>query len=85
MAGESVSLFLFCKFICIISFQIPHIRIVIQYFSFSVSLNSLSMTISRSIHSAANGIINNVFPLELIFIPDMRSKVKFFPPHLYIY
>ena len=36
-------------FICIISFQIPHIRDVICYFSFSIWLTSLNVTISRSI------------------------------------
>ena len=45
----SVSLFLFCKFTCIISFWIPHIRDVIQYFSFSVWLASLTVVLSRSI------------------------------------
>ena len=46
------------KFISIISSQIPHIRDGIQYFSFSVRLISLSMTISRSTHVVANGIIS---------------------------
>ena len=44
--------------VCIISFQIPHVRDVICYFSFSVWLLSLNMIISRSIHDAANGIIS---------------------------
>ena len=35
------------------SFQILHIRDVIQYFSFSTWLTSLSMTLSRCIHIAA--------------------------------
>ena len=35
-----------------------HVRDVIQYFSFSVSLASLRMTVSRSSHVAANGIIS---------------------------
>ena len=42
------------KFTCIISFWSPHIRDVIGYFSFSVWLTSLSMTLSRSVHVAAN-------------------------------
>ena len=37
-------------------FQIPHISDILWYLSFSVSLTSLSMIISRSIHVAANGI-----------------------------
>ena len=55
---KSMSLFLFCKFISVISFYIPHIRDVIWYFSFSVWFTSLSMTVSRSIHVAADGIIS---------------------------
>ena len=59
---HSLSLWVsFCfvsKFISIISSQIPHIRDGIQYFSFSVGLTSLSMTISRSTHVVANGIIS---------------------------
>ena len=39
-------------------FQILHISDIIRYFSFSICLTSLSMTISRSIHIAANGIIS---------------------------
>ena len=39
--SESVSLFLFCKFICIISFSIPYIRDVIGSFSFSDLLHSV--------------------------------------------
>ena len=50
----------------IISFYIPHIKIVILkkkkiviwYFSFSIWVTSLSMTLSRSIHVAADGIIS---------------------------
>ena len=45
-----------CKFLCIISFYIPHVRDIIKYFSFSVWLPSLSMTRSGSIRVAANGI-----------------------------
>ena len=52
--SESMSLFLFCKLICIISFQLSHGRAVI-YFSFSVWLTSPSRTLSRSLHVAANG------------------------------
>ena len=33
--SKSVSLFLLCEFICVISFQIPHISDVIWYISFS--------------------------------------------------
>ena len=44
----TVSLSLLCKFICIM-FLDSHIRDAIQYFSFSVWLTSLSMTIFRSI------------------------------------
>ena len=36
------------KFICIFSFWIPHIQDITQYFSFSVWLTSLSVTVSRS-------------------------------------
>ena len=55
---KSMSLFLFCKWIHLHHFflKIPHIRDVIWYFSFSVWLTSLSITISRSIHVTANGI-----------------------------
>ena len=50
---------MFCKFTCIIhSFLDSTYRDAIQYFSFSVWLTSVSMTISRSIHIAANGIIS---------------------------
>ena len=45
------------NFICIISVSIPHINDVIQYSS-SVWHISLSLTISRSIHVAAKGIIS---------------------------
>ena len=55
--SKSVTLLLFCKSICIISFQIPHIRDVIWYFSSSVWLTH-SVTLSRSIHVAANGIVS---------------------------
>ena len=47
LCSKSKSVFLFCTFICIISFQIPLIRGVICYFSFSVWLTSLTMVISR--------------------------------------
>ena len=33
ISSKSVSLFLFYKFICIISFQVPHIKVIIGYFS----------------------------------------------------
>ena len=46
------------RFICIISFQIPHIKDAMWYFSFSVWLTSLSMLLSRSLYVAANGIIS---------------------------
>ena len=49
------------RFVCIVSFQIPHIRNVIWYSSFSVWFALLSMTISRSIHVAADGIISFFF------------------------
>ena len=39
--SKSVSLFLFCKYLCIISFYIWHIKDVIQYFSFSDLLHSV--------------------------------------------
>ena len=45
-------------------FQIPHISDILYYLSFSVCLTSLSMTISRSIHVAANGIILFFFMAE---------------------
>ena len=38
------------KFVCIISFYIPHIKDVIWYLSFSVWFASLSRTLSGSIH-----------------------------------
>ena len=41
-----------------ISFSIPHVRDAIWYFSFSAWLTSLGMTISRSIHVGANGMIS---------------------------
>ena len=52
------------KLICITSFRIPHIRDVIWYFSFSVLLTTLSMTLSRSIHVAANGLISFLLMVE---------------------
>ena len=52
----SVSLFLFCKFICVI-FWISHISATIWYLSFCFWFTSFSVTISRTIHVAANGII----------------------------
>ena len=45
------------KYIHIISFYILYIRDAKKYFCFSVWLTSLSMTISRSTHFAANGIL----------------------------
>ena len=48
-----------------ISFWIPHVRYVIRYFSFSVWLTSLGMTISRSIH-VANDIIENFSELDSV-------------------
>ena len=56
--SKSVHLFLFYKFICTIYFQILHLRDVIWYFSFSVWLISLSMTLSRSTRDASNDIIS---------------------------
>ena len=50
---------LFCKYVHFYHFFLdPHIRSVIWCLSFSVWLNSLSMTLSGSIHDAANGIIS---------------------------
>ena len=46
------------KLVCIMSFQILHIRDIIQHFSFSVWLTSLTVTISRLIHVAVNGVIS---------------------------
>ena len=66
--SKSVSLFLFCKFICIISFQIPHTEDVIWYFSFFIWLTSLIMTLSRSIHVAENGIISFFLMAEYTYI-----------------
>ena len=53
--SKSVNLFLFCKFICIISFYIPRIRGV---YNISPSLSDLlaQYDISRSIRAAANVI-----------------------------
>ena len=45
------------KFMCHFIFQIPHISGIIQTFVF-LCLTSFSMTISRSIHIPANGIIS---------------------------
>ena len=62
---------LFCfvsKFICIISFQISHIRDAIWYFSFSVWLTSLNMKLSRSIHVATDGIISFFLMAEQYYI-----------------
>ena len=50
------------------SFQILHIRDIVQYFSFSVWLTSLSVTISRFIHVVVNGIISFFFMTEQYFI-----------------
>ena len=50
------------------SFQILHIRYIVQYFSFSVWLTSLSVTISRFIHVVVNGIISFFFMTEQYFI-----------------
>ena len=55
--SKSVTLLLFCKSICIISFQIPHIRDIIWYFSSSV-WPTHSVTLPRSIHVAANSIVS---------------------------
>ena len=49
---------LFCKFIRIISFWIPHIRDVLGYFSFAW-LTSLSMTLSGSIHVATKALFHS--------------------------
>jgi len=47
---------------------IPHVSDIIWYLSFSVCLTSLSMTISRSIHPAANGSASFFFMAEWYFI-----------------
>ena len=54
---KSVGLLLSPKFICIISFYIPHIRDGICCFPFSVWLTSLSRTISRPLHVAADAFL----------------------------
>ena len=52
--SKSVSFLI--KFISIISFQVPYVRDCICYFSFFAGLHWV--TISRSIHVAANGLIS---------------------------
>ena len=44
--SKSVNLFLFCKFTCSVSFQIPHIRNAVRYFSVSVWLKLQSVWLS---------------------------------------
>ena len=70
--SKSVSLFL-STFICTISVQIPHIRAVIRYFSFSVWLTSLSVALSRAILVAANCIILFFYGwlIYCIFVPHL--------------
>ena len=46
-------------FFCFFFFKIPHISGITQYFSFSVSLISLSIKLSSSIHVVANGRISS--------------------------
>ena len=60
-----VSLFLFCKQVHLYHFLDPHVRNAV-HLSFSVWLTSLSMTLSRSIHVAADGIIS-LFGSRVIF------------------
>ena len=55
MFSISVSLFLFCIYIHLCFFLIPHISDIIQYMSFSVWLISVSNIYSKCIHIAANG------------------------------
>ena len=45
-------------------FQIPHIRVNIQYLLFSFWLTSLCMTVSRSIQVSTND------PISFIFVPE---------------
>ena len=65
--SKSVSFFLFGKFICIISFYIPHGRDVIWYFS-SVWLTLFSRILSRPLHVIANGIISSFLFIYFLFI-----------------
>ena len=60
----SVSLFLFCNFICVIflDFMYKWHHIIFVF----LCLNTLSMIISRSIHVAINGIISFFFMAEYI-------------------
>ena len=67
------------KFLCIISFYIPHIMDVIWYFSFLVWLTSLSMILSRLIQVLSNCIISLFLWLifHCIYVPHLfyRSSV----------
>ena len=58
------------------SFQILPIRDITQYFSFSVWLTSLTVTISRFIHVAVNGIISFFFMTNISLGFPSGSAVK---------
>ena len=57
----------FCKEVYLYHFfYTPHINDIICHLSFSFCLFSLSMTVSRSIHIAANGIFHSFLWLSII-------------------
>ena len=77
--SKSVSLFLFCKEVHLYNFFFldSNIRDVIRYFSFFVRLTSLSMTISRFIHVAANVLHPTNAPTPVSLRDKWPLVVKF--------
>lgn len=66
MFSVSMSLFVFCLFICFV-FQILHAKGIAQYLSFSVRLISLSIMASRPIHFVTNGKITFFFRVNILY------------------
>ena len=75
--SKSVSLFLFCNFICNIYFSIPHLRDTIWYFSFSVWLDFTQ---------DFGSFLEYLFFSENFCVHDMKSKFpSFFLPQYPVY